>query len=102
MHFARRFGSQTKRSAVVIHTDGGQEFTRALAYFIFQGVDTSTTAASSPRSNGLTERTHGVFLLMTMTSLLQDKLPYSFWTNALRYMTDFRNSVENSKTRTAS
>lgn len=93
-----QFERQTGHLVRTVHTDGGGEFRRAMAYLEGQGVKIEITTAYTPQSNGLAERTHSTILSLARICLSQAKLPMEYWSYAVRHVTDFKNNVPHTRT----
>lgn len=99
LNFVIRFEKQTGHTVKQIHGDNGTEFMRAFDSLRKKGVVVTTSAAYTPESNGLVERTHSVLLGSMRSCLIQSKLPNSYWNYVIRHVTDCRNFVPHSGTK---
>lgn len=99
LRYIKRFEKQSGYTIAAVHADGGSEFTRAFEALDRDGVETSTTTTYTPESNGLAERTHGIILSMARTVLSQAAFPEKFWHYAVRHVTECRNHVRHSVTK---
>ena len=101
INFIKKIEKQSGRIIKRVHADNGTEFTRAFDYVDSQGVETTTSTAYTPESNGLAERMNGILTSMIRSCILQSKLPQSYWNFALRHVIDCKNAVPHSKTKKA-
>lgn len=60
--FVKYFEKQTRYAVKKIHADGGTEFSRVLDYLRDEGLEIDMTAAYTPVSNGLDDRTHKMII----------------------------------------
>ena len=96
--FMKRFERLSGIQVKSLHSDRGSEFAKAKSSFTNEGVEVTTSTPYTPSSNGLVERTQGTLLSLARTCLVESKLPYSYWSDAIRHVAQARKIVMHSAT----
>lgn len=86
--FIKRIETQTGRRPKILHTDNGREYTSdLLAKFLDKnGIEHHFSDPHTPSQNGMVERKNGVLEYAARATLIDRKLPKSFWSLAVKAM----------------
>ncbi|RVW79987.1 Retrovirus-related Pol polyprotein from transposon TNT 1-94 [Vitis vinifera] len=85
--FKARVEKETGRSIKILRTDRGGEYcSNEFEHFCDdQGIRRELTAAYTPQQNGVSERKNRIILNMVRSLLARDKIPKSFWPEAVNW-----------------
>lgn len=93
-----QFGARDCKVKKIFSDQGKEYLSERVREFLKQrGIETHTTSAYTPASNGVAERVNLTILNDVRAMLLSSKLPPFFWIEAAHYAVFFRNHMWNPK-----